>query len=315
MKKTMIAIAMLMSIASSQSWAGGQFDFGKFADKINDVKKIAEPAKKIIDAIRDFSEEEELGIGQEMASNLLGAAPLYANEPAQRYVNLVGHVLAANTERAGLEWHFAVIDDMELNAFAAPGGYVFISKGLLLSMRNEAELAGVLSHEIAHVLKRHQLVAIKNNARTALGADFVAGMVEKKSGVSSNGQLSPLFHQLALIGTKLFVSKLDQEDELEADRMGIVIAARAGYNPFGLPSVLQALQSVKPDHTGVALMFKTHPPFDLRLEKLSQLMTQAFEQLDNQPDLADRFKATLTPPAPAPEPASASKLPAKKKTK
>jgi beta-barrel assembly-enhancing protease len=308
MKSILSIVALATTLACVPCSAAGQFDFGA-------LKSLADKVKQGVDAFRDFSEPEEIAIGQEMASNLLGAAPLYPDQNAQRYVNRVGHLLANQTERANLEWHFAVLDDAELNAFAAPGGYIFITKGMLLSMRNEAELAGVLSHEIVHVLKKHHLAAIKTKARTALGAELASNKLEA-SGVTQNGQLTPLFHQLANVGTGLFISGLSKEDEFEADRMGVVIATRAGYNPYGLPSVLQALQTVSSDSEGVKLMFATHPPFDKRLEQLALVMTQPFDQFENQPELTERFVDTLAPPKANSAPGTpAAKPHAKKKAK
>ena len=287
MKITLAVCAMAMSMACGLCAAAGQFNLGDLKSLTDNPQKAMDQMKRVSDVMRDFTEPEEIAIGQEMASNLLGAVPLYANARAQRYVNQVGHVLAAQTERANLEWHFAVLDDMELNAFAAPGGYVFITRGLLMSMHNEAELAGVLAHEIAHVVKKHQLAAIKSAAKTSLGREFGAGLLK------ANGELTPLIHKLASVGTEMLLRGLDKKDEFEADRMGVVIATRAGYNPYGLPAVLQALQTVNPDNAGMALMFKTHPPLAARLGILAQMMTESFDQFENQPDLAERFKSTM----------------------
>jgi beta-barrel assembly-enhancing protease len=260
---------------------------------LDGAKALFNKGKSIADALREFTLEEEAALGEGMASNLLGAAPLYKNPAAQRYVNQVGQWIAAQGERPELTWRFAVLDDAEANAFAAPGGYIFITRGLLYGLRNEAELAGVLAHEIAHVLRKHQLAAIKKAARTALGAEFLGDKVEQKMARSGNGQLTPLFRELSNIGTQLYVRGLDKDDEFEADRMGVVLAARAGYNPYGLPAVLQTLQMVNADHAGLALLFKTHPPFNARLDALAAAMAQGFDAFERQPDGTERFKASL----------------------
>ncbi|MRV72351.1 M48 family metalloprotease [Duganella sp. FT92W] len=260
---------------------------------LDGAKALLNKGKNIADALREFTLEEEAALGEGMASNLLGAAPLYNNAAAQRYVNQVGQWVAAQGERPELTWRFAVLDDAEANAFAAPGGYIFITRGLLYGLRNEAELAGVLAHEVAHVLRKHQLAAIKKAARTALGAEFLGDKVEQKMARSGNGQLTPLFRELSNIGTQLYVRGLDKDDEYEADRMAVVLAARAGYNPYGLPSVLQTLQTVNADHAGLALLFKTHPPFNARLDALSVAMAQGFDAFERQPDVTERFKTSL----------------------
>src|SRR5690606_22482768 len=156
-------------------------------------------------------------------------------------------------------------DTDSLNAFAAPGGYVFITRGLLLNMRNEAELAGVMAHEISHVLKRHHLNAIQKNAQTGLVADLAS----MAAGSSKNAGLAD---KAIGASTELYARGLDKDDEFEADRMGVVLAARAGYDPYGLPAVLQTLDGMNSQDSGLALMFKTHPAPQKRLELLDGLM-------------------------------------------
>ena len=122
--------------------------------------------KNVGKAVQEIDEPEEIAIGKDVASRLLGAAPLVADPALQRYVNSVGRWLAAQTERADLPWQFGVLETPHLNAFAVPGGTIFITRGLLAQMRNEAELAGVLGHEIVHVLRKHHLKAIQKGAQT-----------------------------------------------------------------------------------------------------------------------------------------------------
>jgi predicted Zn-dependent protease len=211
-------------------------------------------------------------------------------------VQQVGLTLVAQTERPNLPWHFSVLDDHEFNAFATPGGYIFITKGLLQSMRNEAELAGVLAHEIAHVLRKHHLAAMKVAAAKSSAADLGSYLLEKNPQVTKGGKLTPALNALANVGTEMYARGLDKGDEFEADRMGVVIAARAGYDPYGLPAVLQSLQTVNPNFAGLALMFKTHPSFQARLDLLAQVMDKPFEPFENQPTLAARFKIMVPAP-------------------
>jgi len=253
------------------------FDFGSI-----DWKKAAETVQKVQKANSDIGEPQEIALGEGIASNLLGAAPLLNNPPVQEYVNRVGRWLTLQTERPDLPWQFGVLDDNDVNAFAAPGGYVFITKGLLAQMNSEAELAGVLAHEISHVLRKHHLQAIKKGARTELLAEFASDAIK------SNGT-DPRLTKLVSAGTEVYARGLDKNDEYEADRMGVVIAARAGYDPYGLPAVLQTLESINPSDSSVALMFKTHPALADRLSLLDQEMTGHFDRLENQPDLAPRF--------------------------
>ena len=257
------------------------FDFGNI-----DLGKAFKTVKKISTATSDIDEPQEISLGQGIASNLLGAAPLLDNRSVQEYVNHVGRWLALQTERPELPWHFAVLDDADVNAFAAPGGYVFITKGLLARMKSEAELAGVLAHEISHVLKKHHLQAIKKDARGGLLSEFAEQAIEEKGG-------HPALNKLVGAGTEIYARGLDKDDEFEADRMGVVIAARSGYDPYGLPAVLQTLDGLNPKDSGLALMFKTHPALADRLSLLDKQMSGIFDPFEGQPDLAPRFMRVL----------------------
>ena len=110
----------------------------------------------------------------------LGAAPLVKNDALQRYVNEVGRWVSLQGERPDLAWHFGVIDSDDINAFSAPGGYIFITKGLYRTLQNEAELAGVLGHEIGHVLKRHHLKLLQKSAQVALVGQALGSMIAKQ---------------------------------------------------------------------------------------------------------------------------------------
>jgi predicted Zn-dependent protease len=267
---------------------------------INDMVSVAGKGQQLIEGQRDISQAEEITLGSGIASNLLGGAPLWQDKKAQRYVNQVGQWLALQTERADLPWHFAVLDDAEFNAFAAPGGYIFITRGLLQSMRSEAELAGVLAHEIAHVVRKHHLNALKKEADRAIWAELggkgASMLVQNSPGMARYSSMTPALAKLATAGTQMYARGLDKGDEFEADRMGVVIAARAGYDPYGLPAVLQTLQSVNPSVAGLALMFRTHPAFSERLDMLAQVMTGQFDRFEKQPALAARFKANIATP-------------------
>ena len=174
------------------------FDFGNL-----NLGQILQNAQK---ATTDISEPQEIELGDGIASNFLGAAPLLQDQRIQKYVNDVGRWLTLQTERPDLPWQFAVLDDNDINAFAVPGGRIFITKGLLVRMKSEAELAGVLAHEISHVLMKHHLQAIKKGARTELMAEF-GGQVLQQNG--SN----PALAKLVSAGTEVYTRGLDKNDE------------------------------------------------------------------------------------------------------
>jgi len=245
------------------------------------INKLLDAAKNLTKATSEIGEKEEIDIGRDIASKLLGAAPLMPNDAVQRYVNNVGRWLASQTERPDLPWHFGVLEAPQLNAFATPGGNIFITRGLFERMKSEAELAGVLAHEIAHVLKKHHLKAIQKTAQLELAGTAVSTLARQDRNTANR-------EKLLGAGTELFSRGLDKSDELEADRLGVVIAARGGYDAYGLPSVLQTLQAMNPQDSGLALMFKTHPTPAERLGAL-EAMQPTLDAYAAQPQLADRF--------------------------
>lgn len=227
-------------------------------------EKIPE-SKRLLFAISD---EDEIKAGQQVAANLLGVAPLVKDEGLQRYVNTVGRWVATGSERPDLPWHFGVIESADVNAFAAPGGYILITRGLYASLSDEAELAGVLGHEIAHVVERHHIELMRKAALIEEGKKAV----EKKMDDDKDARI----RRLVGSGAELFARGLDQEAEYEADRKGVVLAARAGYGPYGLPAVLQKIGSVAKNDDRVQLLFKTHPAPQDRLRKLDDAMGADF---------------------------------------
>lgn len=266
---------------------------------LDDAKKVVTTGSNMLTgATREVTPQEEVALGSGVASNLLGAAPLLKDAKAQAYVNTVGKWVAQQSERPDLNWHFAVLDDNEVNAYAAPGGYVFITRGMLVSLRSEAELAGVLAHEVGHVVAKHHLKAMTSQGFLD-GVKDLGGMFMDKNGGTIPG-VDPRYVEwgtkAAKAGMQVYARGLDKSDEFEADRMGIVLAARAGYDPFGLPAVLQSLQAVNPDNPGLALMFKTHPPFGERLDKLALAMGSDFDHFDKGATLDKRFKAQVSMP-------------------
>jgi len=248
------------------------------------LNRLIDTGKNLRDAVKDVDEKQEAEIGREYAALLVGAAPLLANAEVQRYVNRVGRWLSLHSERPDLNWEFGVIDSGNINAFATPGGYVLITKGLLARLRNEAELAGVLAHETAHVVKRHHLNAMKKGKGVEAGANVVSMYLEQQ------GQRSAAAKEKLVGGMKeIMLRGLDKEDEFEADRMGVVIAARAGYDPFGLPSVLQMLQSLNPKDSELSLMFATHPDPGSRLDALDRAVGSRLDRMASQPQAAERY--------------------------
>jgi len=246
------------------------------------VNRLLDTAKSLGKAVHEPTESEEIAIGNDVAARLLGAAPLVGDARMQQYVNRVGRWLALQSERPDLPWHFGVLEAPQVNAFAVPGGTIFITRGLLTRMASEAELAGVLSHEIVHVVKKHHLKAIQKGALASLSADA--------AGSALNNVNPQARAKLISFGTELYSRGLDKGDEFEADRLGVVIAARGGYDAYGLPGVLQTLQAMNANDSALALMFKTHPTPAERLDSLGRMQAM-LDAYSGQPQLAERFVA------------------------
>lgn len=249
------------------------------------LNRLLDVGKNVRQASGDIDEKEEIELGRDVAAQLLGAAPLVPNEALQRYVNHVGRWLASQTERPGLPWQFGVLDAPQVNAFATPGGYILVTRGLVERMKNEAELAGVLAHEIAHALKKHHLKAIQKNAQLELANTALS--FRRRDADSDKRE------KLLAAGSELYLRGLDKSDELEADRLGVVIAARGGYDAYGLPAVLQTLQAMNPEDSGLALMFKTHPAPAERLDALEK-MQPVLDAHAAKPQLAERFVGAVS---------------------
>ena len=212
--------------------------------------------------LREPTQAEEIEIGDGIAETLLGARPLFNDAELQLYVNAVGMWVAQQSERPDLPWHFGVNDSDHINAFAAPGGYIIVTKGMMKQLRNEAELAGVLGHEVAHVTQKHHLKALrKSTVMNLLSAGAAAATAESRH--------ADLVQKLAGPTKELYARGLDKTDEYEADRMGVVLAARAGYDAYGLPAVLTTLASADPKDNYLTLLYKTHPLPQDRLDKLA----------------------------------------------
>jgi predicted Zn-dependent protease len=226
------------------------------------------------------SREEEIALGREITGNLLGAAPLVKDEALQKYVNSVGRWVASQSDRADLPWHFGVIDSEDLNAFAAPGGYVMVTKGLYRKLTNEAQLAGVLGHEIGHVVKKHQLKVLQKQQLLNLGAGFLSDKFAKDNKLANKAIGS---------GAEISARSLDKSAEYEADRLGVSFATRAGYEPFGLAEVLQTLGQTGKNDGSVALLFKTHPHPDERLAALGDAVGSKLDNIKNGKTLENRF--------------------------
>lgn len=252
---------------------------GKPAEPAKPEAQAAKATEFSIPAFGPIPLEDELKIGRQIAGNMLGASPLVQDPKLQAYVNRVGRWVAQQSSRPDLPWTFGVIESADINAFACPGGYIFVTRGLYMRLTDEAELAGVLAHEIAHVQQQHHLKVVQKQQLIGLGSQFLGEKVGGDAAVQ----------RLIGSGAEIMARGLDKSAEFEADRIGVVLATRGGYDPFGLPAVLQDIGSVSKNDSEVALLFKTHPHPDERLAALSEAMGDRFDDVKNGHTLKERL--------------------------
>lgn len=291
MKKTLFSLSCALLLAGCAGLKDGQFRLD--ADTLKAAADAASALSK-----SDATPELETRIGQESASVLLGAAPLIQDKALLQYVNNIGSWIARHSGRPDINWRFGVLNSPNVNAFAAPDGYIFVTEGLLRQLNNEAELAGVLAHEIAHVVKRHYLIAIRKNDNVGALANLAATSAKTISTKGVSMSTTPLFN----LAKNLYASGLDKADEYEADRLGVIYATRAGYEPYGLPRVL-SMYAANANSAGFELLFSTHPSPQDRLAELNKLMGNklAAYELSGVNDHPG-FKKMLTPSPPAGRP-------------
>jgi len=241
--------------------------------KIGDVSldPFVSAAEKLANS-GDMREDDEIVLGTHMAAMLVGAAPLDSDVGLQRYVNQVGRWLTLQSTRPKLPWKFGVLKDETINAFAAPGGYVFVTRGLLRQLESESELAGVLAHEVQHVNHKHHLLAVQKNNQLGAATDVLGYLGERQIN-KSGGQYADSKKAVAdrLLGAtkELYARGLDKDDEFEADQNGLLLMARAGYDPYAFIAVLQKLEAAGSNDSALALLLQTHPRPTDRLKALA----------------------------------------------
>ncbi len=252
-----------------------------------DLGSLLNAGKDVATATTGISEKEEIQIGRELAGRILGQVALVDDANVQAYVNRVGRWIASQSERPDIPWRFGVANALNINAMAMPGGTILITRGLYDLLDNEAQLAGVLGHEIGHVIKKHHISVMQKQALVSAGANLAASR-------SGNNQIG----KFALDKVKeMFLSGLDKDSEYEADAVGVILAARAGYNAFGLAEVLHKLNARAKGDESVAFLFATHPAPSDRLTKLGDLLTPRMSKLPSgiEPEITPVAEGTAAP--------------------
>jgi predicted Zn-dependent protease len=269
--------AMLAAWAAAPASAPAQV----FDKLLEAGEKAAEVAGKA-GAVLPIGAEEETAIGRGVAATLAGYYTLDRDSALTAYVNLVGLAVAASDPRPDVRYRFGVLGTDQVNAMATPGGYVFVTRGALALMESEAELAGVLAHEVGHVNEKHVVEEIQDRARTELGTEL--------AGKALNADPEALDKVVGL-GTNVLFLGLSREDELEADSLGVVYASRAGYDPAGLGVFVRKLEANE-SRPLLKQLGATHPKPADRLKLIDRVAGKAAGG-PAAPVLAERFRASV----------------------
>lgn len=230
-----------------------------------------------------FSEADEVALGRQTAAAALKQYKRLDDAGVQAYVSGLGLRLAALSERPNLKYEFTVLDAPDVNAFAAPGGFIFVTTGILKKLKDEAELAAVLGHEVGHVVKQHSLKRMQRAAVAEFGLNLVTGMVGGKTGA--------LVKELGPIAGDLLLLRNGREAELESDEQGLQLSQRAGLAPEGMIGVQSMLMAQGGGGQGVfAEVFASHPPSEQRIKQAQALLPKYTGASDRG---AARYKAQV----------------------
>jgi beta-barrel assembly-enhancing protease len=247
-------------------------------EQLGQIGGITGAVKKAND-VRDLqvTEAEEQQLGAAVSEKIRTRYGVVQDAAVHRYVTLVGTTLAQASTRPGLAWSFIVLDTDGVNAFAAPGGYVHITRGALAIIQTEAELAGVLGHEMIHVTEKHTIKSIQKSKAVQMGAS------ETLSGSSA------LLERAVTATYDNIVEKgFGREEENESDEKGIALADRVGYAPDGLSGFLTRLKDRNKESTEKRGLFASHPEMDSRLANIKKEI--ASKKMASTAILGDRYK-------------------------
>lgn len=287
------------SLCALALWAAGAM-----AQTTIDLGAIFNTGKNLVKSqtVGAMGTEDEVRVGKDIVGAMLVTYPLVPDPAFQQYLNQVGVWIALRSTRPELPWRFALVQSDSINAFAAPGGTVLVTQGMLKLVVNEAELACVLGHEIAHISRRHHISVMQKSLLLEAGASAIQ---IKSEGRKSGSSMVPDSRTWALNeGKELFTRGLDRSAEQQADEDGVLLAARAGYDPAACLNFMQRLASLKTDSGPLEALYKTHPPASDRVADVDQTLrrlTGAAAGDGARPAMASMPTAHAPPGAPAAE--------------
>lgn len=246
------------------------------------------------------SQQQEVQIGQQTAAQVNAQLPMLRDPQIDGYVNSLGRSIASRTSRADLDWQFAVVNTDVINAFALPGGFVYVNRGVLARASNESELAGVLAHEIEHVVQRHSVKQMEQAQQANVGVGLVCILTRVCENQAAQAAIQ--------VGGSAYFAKNSREDEVQADEGGFQNMIRAGINPRGMLTFFQKLLAEEGSggSGGVNAWFADHPGTQDRIADIQRMLDATpASQLASLRSDSPQFQAmkrrlAQLPPAPAP---------------
>lgn len=255
----------------------------------------------LLAACATISTQQEIQLGQQYASEINAQLPIIRDPEIERYINVLGDSIAKLSDDRNLDWHFFVVDSKEVNAFAVPGGFVYVNRGLIERVDKLDQLAGVLGHEIGHVTHRHSVKLMEKQQAANVGVTL--GCILTR--VCENQATGAL---IQVTGNAVF-AKFSREDEREADEAGVAYVTRAGIDPRGIPEMFQKLIEERAERpAGVEAWFATHPVEEDRIADTRAMIAKIdpaiLETLTQDSPNFQAFKRRVQslPPSPAPRP-------------
>lgn len=260
---------LLASCSVLEKGTGALASAGKISEK--DKETLIKTGQALRSSFADITEEEEYYIGRAVAALVLSRYSVYKNDQITQYINGVGNAVALYSDRPEIYagYHFLVLDSEEVNALAAPGGFIFITRGLLARCKDEEMLASILAHEVGHVSARHGLQSIKKS-RLLDAFRLIGQEAVQRYGPEKLAQLTNIFEGvLADIAEQLIERGYDRKYEYQADNLSVQFASKTGYNPNGIIDFLKTMVKDASQASGKG-WFKTHPTPEQRIERLNQ---------------------------------------------
>jgi predicted Zn-dependent protease len=210
------------------------------------------------------SQQEEVQMGAQYSQQINQQLPLVRDPENNRYIRVLGDSLARVTPRADLDWQFYIVDSPEVNAFAVPGGFIYVNRGLIERAQTMNEVAGVLGHEIGHVVRRHSIKQMEQQQKAGFGVQLLCVL-------TPNACQSQAVGAAINLGAQGLFARFSRQDEAEADQEGVVFTTRAGIDPRGIPSMFRILLNEREQRpAGVSAWFATHPLEESRISATEQ---------------------------------------------